>query len=122
MIGKAPRGRSPPKVFYRTSACVPAGNRLGNFRFTSGGKDYDLYDFLSLHRVSGLLILKDGRIALERYELGNTENTRWMSMSIIKSFTASLVGASVQDGFIKSIDDPLTKYLPRFAGRAAVSA
>jgi len=97
---------------------MPAGNRLGNFRFTSGGKDYDLYDFLSLNRVSGLLILKDGRIALERYELGNTENTRWMSMSIIKSFTASLVGASVQDGFIKSIDDPLTKYLPRFAGSA----
>src|SRR5262249_35211945 len=72
----------------------------------------------SLNRVSGLLILKDGRIALERYELGNTENTRWMSMSIIKSFTGSLVGASVQDGFIKSIDDPLTKYLPQFTGSA----
>jgi CubicO group peptidase (beta-lactamase class C family) len=97
---------------------LPAGKPLGNFRFTSNGKDYDLFDYVSLNRIGGLLILKDGRIALERYELGNNKNTRWMSMSIIKSFTASLVGAAVQDGFIKSIDEPLTNYLPQLAGSA----
>jgi CubicO group peptidase (beta-lactamase class C family) len=86
--------------------------------FTSAGKKYDLYDYLSLNRVSGLLVLKDGKIALERYELGNNESTRWMSMSIVKSITSTLVGVAIKDGYIKSIDDPVTKYLPKLAGSA----
>ena len=45
---------------------------------------------------SDLETIKEGRIAHEQYELGNTEKTRWMSMSIIKSFTASLVGAAIK--------------------------
>jgi CubicO group peptidase (beta-lactamase class C family) len=97
---------------------LPAGKPLGNFSFVSNGKDYDLYDYVSLNRVSGLLALKDGKIALERYELGNTEKTHWMSMSMIKSFTASLVGAAIKDGYIKSLDDPVTTYLPQLASSA----
>jgi CubicO group peptidase (beta-lactamase class C family) len=97
---------------------LPAGEPLGNFKFVSNARDYDLYDYVSLNRVSGLLVLKDGKIALERYELGNTENTRWMSMSVVKSFTASLVGAAIRDGYIKSLEDPVTVYLPQLAGSA----
>lgn len=91
---------------------------LKEIEFTSAGKKYDLYDYMSLDRVSGLLILKDGKIAFERYELGNTENTRWMSMSVVKSITSTLVGAAIHDGHIKSIDDPVTKYLPKLSGSA----
>jgi CubicO group peptidase (beta-lactamase class C family) len=97
---------------------LPAGKPLGNLKFLSNDKDYDLYDYMSLNRVSGLLVLKNGKIALERYELGNSEKTRWMSMSIVKSFTASLVGAALQDGYIKSLEDPVTAYLPQLAGSA----
>jgi CubicO group peptidase (beta-lactamase class C family) len=97
---------------------LPAGKPLHNFKFVSNGKDYDLYDYVSLNRVGALLVIKDGRITLERYELGNTEKTRWMSMSIVKSFTASLVGAAIKDGYIKSLDDPVTTYLPQLAGSA----
>ena len=97
---------------------LPAGKPLANFKFASNSKDYDLYDYVSLNRVSGLLVIKDGGIAFERYELGNTEKTRWMSMSIIKSFTASLVGAAIKDGYIKSLDEAVTTYLPQLAGSA----
>ena len=41
-----------------------ANTHLGSVPFTSKGKRYDLYDYLSLNRVSGLLVLKNGRIAL----------------------------------------------------------
>lgn len=91
---------------------------LKGVEFTSAGKKYDMYDYLSLNRVSGLLILKDGKIAFERYELGNTGTTRWMSMSVVKSIASTLVGAAIEDGYIKSIDDPVTKYLPTLAGSA----
>jgi len=91
---------------------------LQNFRFVSRGKEYDLYDFLSLNRVSGIIAIKDGKIAFEKYLLGNTRETKWMSMSIVKSMTATLVGMAIKDGYIRNIDDPLTHYLPQFKGSA----
>ena len=98
---------------------LPTSNRkLGNFRFTSRGKEYDLYDFLSLNRVSGILVVKDDAVVFEKYFLGNSSDTHWMSMSVVKSITATLVGMAIRDGHIASIDDPLTKYLPRFTGTA----
>jgi len=97
---------------------LPTGAPLKNFKFVSNGRDYDLYDYISLNRVSGLLVIKDGQIALERYELGNTEKTRWMSMSVIKSFTASLVGAAIKQQYIKSLDDQVVTYLPQLRASA----
>ena len=98
---------------------LPAADKpLGNFKFTSNGKDYDLYDYVSLNRVSGLLVIKNGKVAFENYQLGNSDKTRWMSMSVVKSITATLVGAAIKDGYIKSIDDPVTRYLPQLAGSA----
>jgi CubicO group peptidase (beta-lactamase class C family) len=92
--------------------------QLESFSFESDGKRYDLYDVVSLNRISGLLVLKKGEIAYERYFLGNTEDTRWMSMSVVKSVCAMLIGAAIRDGFIDSVDDPLTRYLPQLEGSA----
>lgn len=91
---------------------------LDGFYFEHDGERYDLFDVLSLNRVSGLLILHDGRVVLEKYLLGNDESTRWMSMSVVKSMTAALIGAAIEDGHIKTIDDPIVDYLPRFRGTA----
>jgi CubicO group peptidase (beta-lactamase class C family) len=98
---------------------LPAADKpLKNVQFKSNNRDYDLYDYVSLDRVSGLLVLKDGKIAYETYQLGNHERTRWMSMSMVKSITATLIGAAIEDGHIQNIDDPLTRYLPQLAGSA----
>ncbi|TXS94153.1 serine hydrolase [Parahaliea maris] len=96
----------------------PADHALENFRFESRGRTYDLYDFLSLNRISGILVLKNGEVAFEKYLLGNGPDTRWMSMSVVKSITATLVGAAIADGHIDSLEDPLTRYLPVFKGSA----
>ena len=86
---------------------------LENFHFVSRDKQYDLYDFLSLNRVSGILVVKDGQIRFEKYLLGNSQQTRWMSMSVVKSITATLVGMAIKDGYIGGLDDLITDYLPR---------
>lgn len=95
-----------------------AAKSLGDVGFDSGGKRYDLYDYVSLNRVSGLLVIKDGRIAHESYQFGNTPQTRWTSMSLAKSITATLVGVAIQDGYIECIDDPIVQYLPALEGSA----
>jgi len=74
--------------------------------------DYDFFDYVSRNRVTALMVTKDEKVALEQYEYGNSSATRWMSMSMAKSISTTLVGAAIQDGFIASLDDPLTDYLP----------
>jgi CubicO group peptidase (beta-lactamase class C family) len=91
---------------------------LEDFAFDHEGQRYDLYDVLAMNRVSGLVIVQDGRVRFEKYLLGNDQDTRWMSMSVVKSITGTLIGAAIQDGFIESIDDLVVRYLPRFAGSA----
>jgi len=99
-------------------ALPPAAKRLPRLDFTSGGKSYDLIDYMALNRVTALLVLKDGKIAYEDYEMGNDERTRWMSMSMVKSITSSLMGAAIQQGYIHGIDDPVTQYVAKLKGSA----
>ena len=47
--------------------------------------------------VAGVLVLKDGKVAYETYQYGNTPKTRWMSMSVAKSVTSTLYGAAIKD-------------------------
>ena len=95
-----------------------ATTTLGNIPFTSGGSTYTRDEYVRLNRVSGLMVLKHGRIAYEWYGFGNTDRTRWMSMSIAKSITSTLIGAAIRDGAIASLADPVTRYVPGLAGSA----
>lgn len=91
---------------------------LGDVHFVDAGKRYDLEQYLDLNRVAALLVLKDGRIALERYRYGNSERTRWMSMSVAKSITSTLVAAALAQHRITSLNDSVTKYVTSLAGSA----
>ncbi len=66
--------------------------------------------------IAGLIVVQDGRIRLERYAMGYGPAGRWTSFSVAKSFTSTLVGAAVRDGYIRSINDPVTRYIPDLAG------
>ena len=75
-------------------------------------------DYMARRRTAGLLILKHGEIALERYGMGSGPESRWTSFSTAKSMTATLVGAALHDGAIGSLDDRCDRYLPRLRGSA----
>lgn len=97
---------------------LPAATPLTDVRFTDRGTAHDLERYLELNRVAGILVLDHGRIALERYRFGNSPRTRWMSMSIAKSITSTLIGAALKQGYIASLTDPVTHYVPELAGSA----
>jgi CubicO group peptidase (beta-lactamase class C family) len=98
---------------------LPASDKpLTRVQFRSAGKSYDLIDYMALNRVTGLLVLKTGKIVFEDYEMGNTQQTRWISMSMVKTITSTLAGAAIQEGYIRSIDDKVTEYVPKLAGSA----
>lgn len=74
--------------------------------------------YMAAHHVAGIMVVQDGRVRLERYGLGATPDTRWTSFSVAKSFTSTLVGAALRDGFIHSLDDKVTRYIPELAAGA----
>lgn len=64
------------------------------------------------------MIIQDGKVRFERYGLGFDAAGRWTSFSVAKSFTSTLVGAAIQDGHIKSLDDKVSQYIPDLRGSA----
>ncbi|MCW0196543.1 serine hydrolase [Sphingopyxis sp.] len=80
------------------------------------GLDVDAH--MAQQRNAGLIIVQDGKIRLEKYALGYGAAGRWTSFSVAKSFTSTLVGAAVKDGYIKSLDDKVTVYIPGLRGSA----
>jgi CubicO group peptidase (beta-lactamase class C family) len=93
-------------------------HQIKSVHFESAGKNYDLVDYLADNRVAGLLVLKNGQIALEDYELGAGQQTRWASFSMAKSVSSTLIGIALQQGLISSLDDLVTRYIPMLAGSA----
>lgn len=88
---------------------LPAGKPLP-------ASDAELESFIASQNIAGLIVLQNGKIRLERYARGYGRDGRWTSFSVAKSFTSTLVGAAIKDGYIKSVDEPVTRYIPELAG------
>lgn len=84
--------------------------------WTLDGESWDTETYLARNHGVGLLVIKDGRIALEKYAGGLGPDSRWTSFSVAKSFSSTLAGAAVKDGYIGNVDDPVVKYLPGLKG------
>lgn len=78
--------------------------------------DMDVDAFMKEQRTAGLLIIQDGKVRMEKYGLDYSKEGRWTSFSVAKSFTSTLVGAAIKDGYIKSIDDKVSDYITGLKG------
>lgn len=98
---------------------LPAHARsLADLIFRVGELRLGVDDYMARRRIAGLLILKGGEIALERYGMGNVAESRWTSMAIATSMTGTLAGAALLDGALGSLDHPCDLYLPQLQGSA----
>ena len=73
---------------------------------------YSLDDYFKRNFVTGFLILHNDQIIVEKYFHEADRTSRFVSQSLSKSIVSILVGAAVEDGAIKSVEDPVIKYLP----------
>jgi CubicO group peptidase (beta-lactamase class C family) len=80
--------------------------------------DMDVDAYMKAQRTAGLVIVQDGKIRVEKYGLDFDAQGKWTSFSVAKSFTSTLVGAAIKDGYIKSVDDMVSTYIPDLKGSA----
>jgi CubicO group peptidase (beta-lactamase class C family) len=78
----------------------------------------DVDSYMAGQRSAALLIVHNGKLRLERYGLGFDGGGRWTTFSVAKSITSTLVGAAIRDGYIRSMDDKVSDYLPQMKGSA----
>lgn len=95
---------------------LPRADRAPDFRYALQGSSYGIEQFLDRTFTNALLILKDGQIVTEIYRNNTSEHTRFIGWSMTKSITSLLIGIALQEGRIKSLDEPVTRYIPELKG------
>ena len=80
--------------------------------------DVALDTYFDEARAASVVVLQNGKVRAERYGLGFEGHERWTSFSVAKSLTSTLVGAAIKDGYIESLDAPVTDYIEALSGSA----
>ena len=109
------------KVSYRSGAPEPKTPResMATTLESLGGKQVTepLDRFLADTHTTAFLVIQDDRLLYEGYFNGYDRNSTQTSFSTAKSFVSALVGVALEEGYIGSVNDPITKYIPELKGQ-----
>jgi CubicO group peptidase (beta-lactamase class C family) len=110
--------RLPHRVVPKATQAAPLPRAAAEpaFSYRHEGAQRTVQDYLERQRVTGLMVVKDGTIVLERYGHGRGPDTRFLSASMAKSVVGLLVGVALEEGRIRAIDDLAQAYAPALAG------
>jgi CubicO group peptidase (beta-lactamase class C family) len=75
-------------------------------------RNVSLEDYLDASGTTAFLVIHEDKLLYERYFNGYDEHSVNTSFSMAKSFASALVGIALVEGHIKSVDEPITNYLP----------
>ena len=83
--------------------------------FVYDDKILNTIKYLDSSYTQGFLVLHNDSISHESYYLGQKKDTRHISWSVAKSFVSALMGITIEEGYIKSIEDNVEEYLPELS-------
>jgi CubicO group peptidase (beta-lactamase class C family) len=74
---------------------------------------YTLKEHVDKNNVMGLMVVRDGKIIDQHYRSERRETDLFTSFSMAKSIISILIGIALDEGLIKSLDDPVSRYTSR---------
>jgi CubicO group peptidase (beta-lactamase class C family) len=80
-------------------------------KFSSPGSG-SFENYLKQRNTVAMVIIRNDTLIYESYFDGVDKDSAILSFSISKSFTSALIGSAISDGIIKSVNEPITNYLP----------
>lgn len=106
-LGAAPAAYTPGKEWDSTeparAGCDPAALE-------------DAAAFASANNSTALLLVRGGRLVMERYWSGWVRMSAQPIFSAGKSVCATLIGAAIEDGKLKGLDQPAADFVPEWKG------
>jgi CubicO group peptidase (beta-lactamase class C family) len=102
---------------------IPSSDKPHSFQVNSDMEDIDLPDsgyfemkrlgpFLEQHKTVAFLIIRNDTLYYEKYFGKYSRESVFPSFSVAKSFVSALVGIAIGEGKVKSVDQPVTDYIP----------
>ena len=117
MVANAP----PVFNFQRPSAEIQKryAPAFESITYSKGGRNLteDFGKFLRQTSTLAFIVIKDDVLLYEHYFNGYDHNSTFTSFSIAKSFVSALVGMAISEGYINSVEDPVTKYIPELLNK-----
>lgn len=78
--------------------------------------DYiDIDSFLEENKTLSFIIIRNDSILYEKYFYDTLRHPTTPTFSISKSFVSSLLGIAIEEGYIKSINESITNYIPELS-------
>ncbi len=71
----------------------------------------DFEELINKTKTLSFLIVKNDSVIFEKYYSGTNDSSVYPSFSVSKSFVSALIGIAIDEGYIKSVDQPITVYL-----------
>lgn len=104
----------PSRIIYRSKKSYQLKENLRdlNISYNFQGKTRKMSDFLERLKTTGFLLVKNDVIVYEKYFQDYANTDKITSWSVAKAFISALIGIALEDNYIDSIDDPITKYMP----------
>jgi CubicO group peptidase (beta-lactamase class C family) len=76
------------------------------------GKDLDFESFLNKSKTVAFAVIQNDTVIYKYFAKNYDEKSVVPSFSMAKSFVSLLIGKAIEEGYIKSVHDPITNYLP----------
>ncbi len=73
-----------------------------------------ILEHLKNSHTDAFLIIQNDKIVYKYYSKGTSDSSKFLGFSIAKSFVGTLAGIAFEEGYIKSLEDPIINYLPEF--------
>lgn len=88
--------------------------------YNSKNESEKLIELNKTKETTSYLIIQNDSIIFEKYYLGYHKDSISNSFSMAKSFVSAMLGKAIMDGYIKSLDQPVSDYFEEFSeGKAA---
>ncbi len=107
-------------IIYSGSECFEfkKGNNIHakNIKIDDWATDIPFFlsldSFVPTHNIESFLVIQNDTIKYEYYSKNVNSETLHPSYSIAKTFTSALIGIAIDEGFINSERESVTKYIP----------
>ncbi|MHC1694051.1 MAG: serine hydrolase domain-containing protein [Eubacteriales bacterium] len=87
-----------------------------NYESDGNIKTIPLDEVLKNNGTTSFIVIHDDKIICEEYFNGYNSNSVETSFSSVKSLVSMMIGMAIEDGYIDSVNQSITYYIPEFAG------
>ncbi|SIS16710.1 serine hydrolase domain-containing protein [Williamsia sterculiae] len=112
VLPHAPIASGDPAALHDVS--VP----LEKIAYSWDGRSKTVGDYLKDSGTDAIVFVHNGTVIAEYYENGYSPTVAHQAWSMTKSFVSTLVGIARDQGRIRSLDDPIDRYVPELRGTA----